>query len=127
MQQLLLGKVIAGHLRLIFLTLAAAAVCISCAHLAGPPGTPDMPPPDLAQGEPLWLKLQRHPECGNFLDDTREQRRTLHIKRFDYFEAARKPETSGFALQIEHDMKRLEFEIFQRAPVTCRDPFLIGR
>ena len=114
-------------MRLIFLSLIAVIVSVSCAPIAGPPQPLDMPPMDMAPGEPLWLKLQRHPECSNFLDDTREKRRTLYIKRFDYFEAARKPETSGLSLQLEHEIQRLQFEIFQRAPVTCRDPFLLGQ
>lgn len=70
--------------------------------------------------EPLWLKYQMYPECTQFLDETVDLRRQYHIKMFDYFEAARKPETSGRAMFIEQEMRRIFLSIDARAPMRCR-------
>lgn len=99
----------------------------SCATLAGSdePGA-ELPPPDFESsfmtetGEPVWMRFQMYPECTRFLDDTVDRRRELHLKRFEWFEAARKAETAANAMRLEAEMRQLGFELNQRSPVTCR-------
>ncbi len=45
-------------------------------------------------------------DTKKFLDETKELRRKIHDKMFDYMEAARDPETSG------EDIKKLRKEIW---------------
>lgn len=72
--------------------------------------------------QPLWMKYLQYPECTQFLDDTKAQRRELHIKRFDYFEASRRPDTDPrIILELERDINKLSFDINRRAPMRCRD------
>lgn len=70
--------------------------------------------------EPLWMQYVRYPQCTQFLDETKDLRKNLLIKRFEYFEAARKPETTSDALKLEEEIKQLGFEIYQKAPFECR-------
>lgn len=108
-------------------------VLISSVACAGGPGGPHemMPPPagfdvpaDIGGfaeiNKPLWLKYARYPECTQFLDETAELRRQYHIKKFEYFEAARKAETSGKAMLIDQEIRSLFLRIDSRAPMRCR-------
>jgi len=60
--------------------------------------------------------------CGQmadpkFLDETRDLRKSLHDKRFEYSEAARNPETSQeYLTQLEKDMSVLREQISGKLP-----------
>lgn len=52
-----------------------------------------------------------------FLDETRELRKQLHDKRFEYHEAIRNPETTTETLiAIEKEIRELKEEIYEKSP-----------
>ena len=54
-----------------------------------------------------------------FLDETRDLRRDLHNKRFEYMELTRNPDTSSDALEkLEKEIFGLEDRIQEKAPRT---------
>ncbi|OGR04968.1 MAG: hypothetical protein A2511_15890 [Deltaproteobacteria bacterium RIFOXYD12_FULL_50_9] len=55
-------------------------------------------------------------EVQKFLDETEKLRRELHVKKFDYFEAARNKKTPAEEItKLENEMVELRTRIFQRA------------
>ncbi|MBI5739515.1 MAG: hypothetical protein HZA16_02240 [Nitrospirae bacterium] len=64
--------------------------------------------------------------CGQtsdpkFLDETRELRKGLHDKRFEYSEAVRNPETSQeYLTKLEKDMADLREQISVKLPQDAR-------
>lgn len=60
------------------------------------------------------------PECQKFYDETSGLRKELHNKRFEYFEAARNPKTTGEALmEIEKEVRELQEKIYAKGPIGC--------
>jgi hypothetical protein len=60
------------------------------------------------------------PECQKFFDETAGLRKELHTKRFEYFEAARNPKTTGEALtKIEKEVRELQEKIYAKGPIGC--------
>jgi hypothetical protein len=60
------------------------------------------------------------PECQKFFDETAGLRKDLHNKRFEYFEAARNPKTTGEALaKIEKEVRELQEKIYAKGPIGC--------
>jgi len=52
-----------------------------------------------------------------FLDETADARKELNDKKFEYFEAARNPNTKTEAItKLEKDVRELEDKIYQKAP-----------
>jgi hypothetical protein len=52
-----------------------------------------------------------------FLDDTRDLRKELHMKQFDYFEAMRNPETTGETIaKLGREIRDLIKKIYEKAP-----------
>ena len=61
------------------------------------------------------------PECQKFYDETAAERKELHEKKFDYFEAVRNPKTTGEAAEkMEAEIRNLQDNIFNKAPLGCR-------
>lgn len=55
-----------------------------------------------------------------FLEETRDLRKQLHEKRFEYFEALRNPETSKETIEkIEKEITELQQKIYEKAPKTA--------
>ena len=64
--------------------------------------------PSFPRGE-NWSK----PEVREFLDETRDLRKELHLKRFEYIEALRNPDTSKETLtKLRLDMKKPKIQLF---------------
>jgi hypothetical protein len=64
--------------------------------------------------------MSQSPECQKFFDDTAGLRKDLHNKRFEYFEAARNPKTTGEALaKIEKEIRELQEKIYAKGPIGC--------
>lgn len=61
------------------------------------------------------------PECQKFYDETAKIRKELHDKRFEYFEAVRKPKTTMETLaNLQKEMKELQDKIYSKAPLGCK-------
>ncbi|MDA8432370.1 MAG: c-type cytochrome [Nitrospiraceae bacterium] len=61
------------------------------------------------------------PECQKFYDETAVERKELHEKKFDYFEAVRNPKTTGEAAEKrEKEIRDLQEKIYSKAPLGCR-------
>jgi hypothetical protein len=59
-----------------------------------------------------------------FLDETREQRRELHDKKFAYFEALRDPNTTPETkTKLENEIQELQEAIREKAPRTTYGKF----
>jgi hypothetical protein len=59
-----------------------------------------------------------------FLDETREQRRELHDKKFAYFEALRDPNTTPETkTKLENEIQELQETIREKAPRTTYGKF----
>lgn len=55
-----------------------------------------------------------------FLNETRDLRKQLHEKRFEYFEALRNPETPPETItKLEKEITELQQKIFEKAPRTA--------
>jgi hypothetical protein len=60
------------------------------------------------------------PECQKFYDETAGLRKELHNKKFEYFEAARNPKTTGEALmKIGKEVRELQEKIYAKGPIGC--------
>jgi hypothetical protein len=60
------------------------------------------------------------PECQKFYDETAGLRKELNNKRFEYFEAARNPKTTGEALaKTEKEVRDLQDKIYAKGPIGC--------
>jgi hypothetical protein len=60
------------------------------------------------------------PECQKFYDETAGLRKELNNKRFEYFEAARNPKTTGEALaKMEKEVRDLQDKIYAKGPIGC--------
>jgi hypothetical protein len=60
------------------------------------------------------------PECQKFYDETVGIRKELNNKRFEYFEAARNPKTTGEALtKLEKEVRELQENIYAQGPIGC--------
>jgi len=60
------------------------------------------------------------PECQKFFDESVGLRKELHNKRFEYFEAARNPKTTGEALaKIDKEVRELREKIYAKGPIGC--------
>ncbi len=58
------------------------------------------------------------PECKKFLDETTEIRKALHIKKFEYFEAKRNPDTPKETLEkLLKDIKKLKIQLYEKMPL----------
>ncbi len=76
-------------------------------------------PPGMGMGEvsPAMRQYLADPGIQKFLDDTKDQRRELYIKRFDYFEALRNPYTPPADLQKSRDdIKKLQTDLYMESP-----------
>lgn len=114
--------------------------CPYCGSYMGPQGGYGMGPGVMRQGmvgrgmmggQGMGLGMMGHgmtgrgfyaqsPECQKFFDETVGLRRELHNKRFEFFEAARNPKTTGEALaKIEKEVRELEEKIFAKGPIGC--------
>jgi hypothetical protein len=59
-------------------------------------------------------------ECQMFLNDTVEERRKLHEKRFEYSEAYRDPKTTDEEMmKLEQEIEELRSRIIKKAPRKC--------
>ena len=59
-----------------------------------------------------------------FLDETVEQRRELHNKKFEYFEALRNPETAPETItKLEKEIHELQETIHKKAPRAVHGKF----
>ncbi len=68
-------------------------------------------------GRGYW---SQSPECQKFFDETAGLRKELHNKRFEYFEAARNPKTTGEDLaKIENEVRELQQKIYAKGPIGC--------
>jgi hypothetical protein len=58
-----------------------------------------------------------NPEAGQkFLDETRETRKKLHNRKFEYFEAMRNPEAKREdILKMEREIRDLQWELYEKA------------
>lgn len=55
-----------------------------------------------------------------FLDETRELRKTLNNKRFEYFEALRNPNTTPETItKLEREITDLQNKLYQKFPQTA--------
>jgi len=62
-----------------------------------------------------------------FLDETRELRKKLHDKRFEYFEALRDPETTPETLtKLEKEIHELQEKIYEKAPRPRYGGYMMG-
>lgn len=58
-----------------------------------------------------------NPEIKAFLDETKDQRRNLLLRKFDYFEAARNPQTKPEDLKkLRQEIKKLQADIYVKSP-----------
>ena len=56
-------------------------------------------------------------ERQKFLDETKDIRKKMHSKKFEYFEAIRKPDTSPDAiLGLEKELYDLQWELYKKMP-----------
>ncbi len=61
-----------------------------------------------------WSK----PKVKKFLDDTKDLRKELHMKKFEYMEALRNPDTPKETLtSLRKDMKKLMIQLFEKTPL----------
>ncbi len=52
-----------------------------------------------------------------FMDETKDLRRQLHNKKFEYFEAMRKPEPDRETVtKLEKEIRDLQWDIYEKAP-----------
>jgi hypothetical protein len=52
-----------------------------------------------------------------FLEETREMRREMHNKRFEYFEASRNPNTTrGDLAKLEKEIGELQENLYEKSP-----------
>ena len=52
-----------------------------------------------------------------FLDETRDLRKELSEKRFEYFEALRNPETKAEALtKLQDEISKIEKKLYEKSP-----------
>lgn len=59
-------------------------------------------------------------ECQMFLNDTVEQRKKLHEKRFEYAEAYRDPKSTNEKLdKLRKEIVELEDKVAEKAPRNC--------
>ena len=59
-------------------------------------------------------------ECQKFLDSTAKERRELHDKRYEYFEAVRNPKTTPNSIaNLEKEIRQLQDKIYSEAPQGC--------
>lgn len=59
-----------------------------------------------------------NPEVAKFLDETRDLRREMHMKGFDYMEALRNPKTTPEMIRkLRVDMKGLMLKLYEKSPV----------
>ena len=59
-------------------------------------------------------------ECQKFLDETKDLRKQLNNKRFEYSEALRNPQATAESLaKIQKEMADLQAEIYGKAPRGC--------
>lgn len=57
------------------------------------------------------------PAYQKYLNDTTELRKKLHDKKFEYFEAARKPDAKRESLmKLEKEILDLQWDIYEKAP-----------
>jgi hypothetical protein len=66
------------------------------------------------------LRYPQSESCEKFLDDTRDLRRELQGKRFEYAEAARNPKATAEDLaKREKEIRDLQGKISAKAPQSC--------
>lgn len=82
---------------------------------------PDVAEPGIGHSPGLMgIPYGWYPQCMDFLVDTREMRRRLLLKRFEYMEEKRKQEPSPrVLLRLEAEMGGLANEIYDLAPLEC--------
>ncbi len=71
---------------------------------------------DAAEPSPeAYEKYQK--EYQKYMDDTAGLRKKIHNKKFDYYEAARNPDTTRKTLlKIEKEIRDLQWEMYEKAP-----------
>lgn len=81
---------------------------------------PGMMAPGMMGGGMMWYWLQR-PQVQKFLDETVELRKELMLKRFEYFEALRNPDTPAEKLgQLQRDLLKLSQRLYRKLPPALR-------
>jgi Spy/CpxP family protein refolding chaperone len=64
-----------------------------------------------------YMGKEHGQKYAKFLDETRDLRRQLHMKGFEYMEALRQPEANQEALsKLREEMKELSSSIHDKAP-----------
>jgi hypothetical protein len=59
-----------------------------------------------------------NPQMQKFLNETRELRKELHMKQFDYSEAIRNPKTTPEAMEkLQKDIRTLNIKLYEKMPV----------
>jgi|Deesub1362A_J573_1020465.scaffolds.fasta_scaffold00027_30 hypothetical protein len=59
-------------------------------------------------------------QCNDFLDNTKDLRKELLLKRFDYFEAVRDPDTPlDTIMDLEQDIENLMAQLYVEMPAEC--------
>lgn len=70
-----------------------------------------------ALNDPKVKEYLSSPEIKSFLDDTKDLRRNLLLRKFDYFETARNPQAKPEDLKkLKQEIKKLQAEIYVKSP-----------
>lgn len=69
----------------------------------------------------VGIPYYSHPEVRRFLNETEALRREITLKRFEYFEAVRRQDTSAeLIFRIQDDLRRLMSTLYDRAPFSLK-------
>lgn len=61
--------------------------------------------------------MMYQPQMQKFLDETRELRKEIHMKQFEYFEALRNPKTSRETLEgLQKQLNDLMLKLQKKSP-----------
>jgi len=65
-----------------------------------------------------------NPQVRKFLDETVEMRRTLLLKRFEYFEAVRNPDTpTETIMKLTQELRKIMSQLYEKAPMGYMGPW----
>lgn len=85
-------------------------------HMGGMMG-PGMGPGMMGYGRGMGMWDYSPEEYKEYMDKTLSLRKKLHEKRFEYFEAARNPDTDRKTLmKLEKELRDLQWDIYEKAP-----------
>ncbi len=65
-----------------------------------------------------------NPQVKKFLDETVELRKALLLKRFEYFEAVRNPDTPTEAImKLTQELRKIMSQLYEKAPMGYMGPW----